>query len=145
MGEAVTSTYRTSGFFGFYAGYGTTVAREIPFAFIQFPIYEGLKKAWAAFQGSEASPNQGAMCGSIAGAIAGGTTTPLDVAKTRIMLEKVEEGQVKKYSGTLKTLSTIYTEEGFVALYKGITPRVTWITIGGFIFFGAYEHSTALL
>ena len=34
----------------------------------------------------------GAACGSVAGGIAGGVTTPLDVAKTRIMLEKVEEG-----------------------------------------------------
>jgi solute carrier family 25 S-adenosylmethionine transporter 26 len=31
---------------GFYTGYMTTVAREIPFVFIQFPLYEGLKKHW---------------------------------------------------------------------------------------------------
>ena len=24
-------------------------------------------------------------------------------------------------------------------LFRGIGPRVSWITIGGFIFFGAYE------
>jgi hypothetical protein len=28
----------------------TTVAREIPFSFIQFPMYEGLKKFWRAQQ-----------------------------------------------------------------------------------------------
>merc|ERR1719277_1866838 len=61
--EAVTSTYRNGGLGGFYAGYGTTVAREIPFAFIQFPIYEAFKKAWSAFQGKETNPVQGAACG----------------------------------------------------------------------------------
>lgn len=32
------------GLMSFYTGYWTTVAREIPFSFIQFPMYEGLKK-----------------------------------------------------------------------------------------------------
>mmetsp|Transcript_30085 Transcript_30085/g.85866 ORF Transcript_30085/g.85866 Transcript_30085/m.85866 type:complete len:278 (+) Transcript_30085:56-889(+) len=145
FGEAISTTYKVSGLRGFYAGYGTTVFREIPFAFIQFPIYEAFKKTWANYQGSETSPVQGALCGSVAGAIAGGLTTPLDVAKTRIMLERHGEGVAKKYVGTLGTLSTIAKEEGALALYKGIGPRVTWITIGGFIFFGAYEQATALL
>jgi solute carrier family 25 S-adenosylmethionine transporter 26 len=42
----------------FYSGFWTTVAREIPFSFIQFPIYERLKKEWAAAQGRETSPMQ---------------------------------------------------------------------------------------
>lgn len=143
--EAVTTTYSKGGLGGFYVGYGTTVMREIPFAFIQFPIYEGLKKACAAFQGSETSPNQGAVCGSIAGAISSAATTPLDVAKTRIMIEKPGEGEVKQYTGTIQTLSKISKEEGALALFRGIVPRVSWITIGGFIFFGAYEWSQKLL
>jgi solute carrier family 25 S-adenosylmethionine transporter 26 len=44
----------------FYLGFWTTVAREIPFSFIQFPMYEGLKKAWARRQGAETTPMQGA-------------------------------------------------------------------------------------
>merc|ERR1719277_2241618 len=143
--EAISTTYRTGGLGGFYAGYGTTVAREIPFAFIQFPIYEAFKKTWSTWQGKETNPVQGAACGSVAGAIAGGITTPLDVAKTRIMLEKTAEGEAKRYVGTLQTLRIISAEEGATALFKGIAPRVTWITIGGFIFFGAYEQSTSLL
>jgi len=142
---AVSSTYASGGLGAFYAGYGTTVAREIPFAFIQFPIYEGFKKYWAAYQKEPTSPTQGAICGCVAGGIAGACTTPLDVAKTRIMLESQAEGQTKKYTATVQTLRTIVAEDSFGALFKGIVPRVTWITIGGFIFFGAYEKSTAML
>lgn len=142
--EAVAGTYKSGGIGGFYSGFGTTIAREIPFAFIQFPIYEGFKKTWASWQGKETNPLQGASCGSAAGAIAGAVTTPLDVAKTRIMLEQPKEGEIKKYSGTVQTLRIIAQEEGCLALYKGIAPRVTWITIGGFIFFGAYEQATSL-
>lgn len=143
--EALGSTYRAAGIGGFYSGYMTTVAREIPFSFIQFPIYEGLKKSWSSWQGKETSPTQGAACGSVAGAFAAAVTTPLDVAKTRIMLEAKGGDAVKKYTGTVQTLKRIAADEGSAALFNGITPRVTWISIGGFIFFGAYEHATKAL
>lgn len=143
--EALGRTYGGGGLRAFYVGYGTTVMREIPFAFIQFPIYERLKWLWSAFQGRETNPAQGAACGSMAGAIASALTTPLDVAKTRIMLETKEGGAEPRYTGTVQTLRLIATEEGVLALFKGITPRVTWITIGGFIFFGAYESATKIL
>jgi len=139
--EAVASTMRSGGVGAFYVGYGTTVMREIPFSFIQFPIYERFKKVWSSWQGHETNPVQGAACGSVAGAIAGGLTTPLDVAKTRIMLENPEEGVAKRYTGTVQTLKIITAEEGVAGLFKGLVPRVTWITIGGFIFFGAYESA----
>jgi solute carrier family 25 S-adenosylmethionine transporter 26 len=145
LSEVMSETFRSKGLRGFYVGYGTTVAREIPFSFIQFPIYEKMKVVWGDWQGQPTNPAQGAMCGSAAGAIAGGLTTPLDVAKTRIMLEKPEEGVEPRYKGTVSTLRLIAAEEGPLALYKGITPRVTWITIGGFIFFGAYETATSVL
>jgi len=143
--EAVGSTYKSGGIRAFYVGYGTTVMREIPFSFIQFPIYEQFKKSLAAWQGSETSAIQGAACGSAAGAIAGGVTTPLDVAKTRIMLEKPEEGVAKRYTGTVAALKILHAEEGVAGLFKGFGPRVTWITIGGFIFFGAYEGAQKAL
>ena len=37
-------------------------------------------------------PWQGAVCGACAGAVAAALTTPLDVAKTRVMLAKVGGG-----------------------------------------------------
>lgn len=143
--EAVSSTWASGGLRAFYRGYSTTVAREIPFSFIQFPIYECFKKAMKQWQGHETNPVQGALCGSAAGSIAGAVTTPLDVAKTRIILEAAAPGHLQKYRGTIQTLRTVAVEEGMPALFKGIGPRVTWITIGGFIFFGAYESSTSLL
>lgn len=41
--ETVRAILKNSGISGFYTGYLTTVVREIPFSFIQFPIYEQLK------------------------------------------------------------------------------------------------------
>ncbi|VDK53339.1 unnamed protein product [Anisakis simplex] len=82
----------------------------------------------------DCTPLESAACGSISGSIAAAITTPLDVAKTRIMLH---EGC--KRIGILPTLRTIATEGGIEKLYSGILPRTIWMGLGGFIFFGAYE------
>ena len=142
--EAVTKIFAESGVSTFFIGYWTTVAREIPFSFIQFPIYEGLKKVIGFAQGSETTVTQGAACGSFAGAVASAATCPLDVVKTRMMLgSKTQSGEL--YVGTVNSLMTIWKEEGFLALFSGLGPRVGWITLGGFVFFGAYEKAQEVL
>merc|ERR1719491_152168 len=76
-------------FGGLYRGYGITLMREVPFALIQFPLYERMKVEWSVYQNVvEVSPLQAAACGSFSGAIAGALTTPLDVVKTRLILGK---------------------------------------------------------
>jgi solute carrier family 25 S-adenosylmethionine transporter 26 len=41
--EAVLGIRAAEGLRGFYRGYWSMIAREIPFSFIQFPLWEGLK------------------------------------------------------------------------------------------------------
>lgn len=72
------------------------------------------------------------ICGSVAGGTAAALTTPLDVVKTRIMLSKTKTGIISMFYN-------IYAKEGPSVFFKGIGPRVTWISFGGFIFLGAYE------
>jgi len=124
----------TEGIRGFYKGYLTTVTREVPFALIQFPLWERMKKEIATWQGRETSPWQGALCGSISGAFAAAVTTPLDVAKTRIMLGQSDAG----FAGTI---ANVYKNEGMRACFSGVEPRTFWIGLGGFVFFGAYEQA----
>ncbi|KAK6027277.1 putative carrier protein PET8 [Ostertagia ostertagi] len=131
--------YKSNRLLGFYRGYLSTVTREIPFAVIEFPLYEFLKKTIASRKGADCSPIEGAACGSIAGAFAAALTTPLDVAKTRIMLSKSAKAPT-----ILRTLNEIYVARGFPALFAGIVPRVLWMTVGGFVFFGAYESVLAV-
>jgi solute carrier family 25 (mitochondrial S-adenosylmethionine transporter), member 26 len=142
---------------GLYRGYGITLLREIPFAMIQFPLYERLKVLWAerialheggTLNGTTTHALQGhpwaaATCGSISGAIAAAATTPLDVVKTRLMLGKDRQGRV--YHGVVDVVRRTLAEEGSQAMWKGLAPRVMWISIGGFVFFGAYEESKAIL
>ncbi|KAI8873211.1 mitochondrial carrier [Ramicandelaber brevisporus] len=124
---------------GLYRGYLTTVAREIPFTCIQFSLYEALRASYAKRLGRERLDDglRSAMCGFVSGGVAAGLTTPLDVVKTRVMLSR---------SGSMwDTAKEIVREEGPRALTKGFVPRVIWISIGGFIFLGAYEQSKIIL
>ncbi|KAH9091683.1 hypothetical protein Ae201684P_011227 [Aphanomyces euteiches] len=141
--ESVSSIYANKGIAGFYRGYWSLLAREIPFSFIQFPLWEGLKASWGKYQGEPVSPVQGAICGSISGGIAAFITTPLDVVKTRLMLGKDAQGV--EYKGMRDAFTRVYTQEGWQTLFSGVKPRTMWITIGGFVFFGVYEQASASL
>ena len=123
---------------GLYRGYGITLMREIPFAMIQFPLYEQGKSMFAARADDHTtSPIQAAACGSASGAVAAAVTTPLDVLKTRLMLGTDKVGI--PYKSAIDVFQRTVKEEGAMTLLSGLQPRVMWISIGGFVFFGAYE------
>jgi len=63
------SILKSEGLFGLYRGYVTTVFREIPFSFIQFPLWEGAKTFWTEQQQRPVSPWQSSVCGAISGKI----------------------------------------------------------------------------
>jgi solute carrier family 25 S-adenosylmethionine transporter 26 len=120
--------YRNQGIRGCYSGFLATVFREIPFGFIQMPVYEFLKKEIQEMKRGEISGMEACLCGATAGGIAAAITCPIDVWKTRLML-----------GSRGVTILSIWREEGFSAIFSGIVPRVTWIAVGGSIFFTAYE------
>mmetsp|Transcript_23251 Transcript_23251/g.32729 ORF Transcript_23251/g.32729 Transcript_23251/m.32729 type:complete len:205 (+) Transcript_23251:311-925(+) len=131
---------KSSPFGGLYRGFGITLMREIPFALVQFPLFEKFKTHLAKYKRiprENIPPHQAALCGSISGGIAAAITTPLDVIKTRLMLGKDIKGI--PYKNAMDVLHKILHIEGTHVLWSGIQPRVMWISIGGFVFFGAFE------
>lgn len=141
--------YHRDGWRGLYRGFAPLLAREMPFSFIELPIWEYFKREypkWAVripnprllffgfgFQGKDkCTPFESAVAGSSAGCIAAVVTTPLDVIKTRVMLS---EAPVSSYDAFLH----IRRFEGVAKLFAGTAPRTLWMGFGGFIFFFAYE------
>ncbi|XP_072328412.1 mitochondrial S-adenosylmethionine carrier protein isoform X1 [Scyliorhinus torazame] len=134
---------RHEGILGLYRGYGSTVKREIPFSLVQFPLWEFLKAVWSWKQNHAVDSWQAAVCGAFSGAFAAVVTTPLDVAKTRIML--AEAGSTTASGKVLPVLSNIWKMQGISGLFSGIVPRVAWISLGGFIFLGTYDKMHKML
>ena len=140
---AIRSISVEGGMRAFYAGLGATIAREIPFSFIQFPLYEWLKVYVAArgLTSSASTPpsvGESAICGAIAGSVAAALTTPFDLLKTRQMLGGAQDGM-------LSEAKRIVASHGAKGLFRGVMPRMGWMALGGYLFFGVYEQCLLLL
>uniref|UniRef100_A0A8C8BQ80 Mitochondrial S-adenosylmethionine carrier protein n=1 Tax=Otus sunia TaxID=257818 RepID=A0A8C8BQ80_9STRI len=120
-----------------------TLYHEIPFSLVQFPLWESLKDLWSWKQGHVVDSWQSAVCGAFAGGFAAAVTTPLDVAKTRIMLAKA--GSSNASGNVLAALGGIWRTQGLSGLFAGVVPRMAAISLGGFIFLGTYEKTHQLL
>ena len=49
-------------------------------------------------------------------------TIPIDTAKVRLQIQKVEPGQEPKYKGMFGTMKVMAAEEGFTSLWSGLSP-----------------------
>lgn len=133
-----------------YRGTLITLSREIPFTVLQFGAWERMKSGWSIYQsfnyGREdglVTAGESAVFGSVAGGVAAGLTTPLDVLKTRVMLARREAGGQRE--GIAQLMRGIYRTDGLRGFFRGLGPRVMWIGIGGAVFLGSYQWASNLL
>jgi solute carrier family 25 S-adenosylmethionine transporter 26 len=74
---------------------------------------------------------------ALAGAISALITTPLDLLKTRVMLQSPSE---KESFPTIRAIAAdIWKREGFAGLMRGGTLRCAWTALGAGVYLGAYE------
>jgi solute carrier family 25 S-adenosylmethionine transporter 26 len=132
-----------NGLRGFYRGSGATVARELAFALVQMPCFEELKRLhpWSADDSVGRQGLVGAICGGLAGALAGAATTPLDVAKTQIMLSQ----KGSDHRGVFRTMVALYEKGGTEVLFRGAGPRTAYVCASCALSFGAFQWARALL
>lgn len=69
---------------------------------------------------------------------------PFDVVKSRIQGPQPNK-DVIKYRSTIQTMNLVYKEEGFLALYKGLVPKVLRLGPGGAIMLLVFEYTYDLL
>lgn len=88
-------------------------------------------------------PWQSMISGFLAGTAGPICTGPFDVVKTRLMAQGREGGEVK-YKGMIHAIRTIYAEEGLLALWKGLLPRLMRIPPGQAIMWGVADQVIGL-
>ncbi|KAF8952427.1 mitochondrial carrier domain-containing protein [Flammula alnicola] len=119
---------------GFLQGFGIRVT-----VMCQLPLYELLKLQLSSkLNRKPLYAHEAAACGSIAAGVAAALTTPLDVLKTRVMLD-TRDASKEKLPLLPSRLRTIYVTEGVKALFAGVVPRTLRISAGGAVFLGVYE------
>ncbi|KAG2281740.1 hypothetical protein Bca52824_052960 [Brassica carinata] len=92
MFQAGCSIWKEQGPKGLYAGYWSTLARDVPFAGLMVSFYEALKDL--TDEGKKKFPQfgvnssvEGLVLGGLAGGLGAYLTTPLDVVKTRLPVQ----------------------------------------------------------
>eukprot|EP00891_Asterochloris_glomerata_P007435 jgi/Astpho2/7435/e_gw1.00114.101.1_t len=154
MTEAAKGIVQHSGVRGLYTGLGITLVEIVPYAALQFGLYDTFTVAWGkARRASESVTGfERFMCGLVAGTLAKLGTHPLDVAKKRYQVAGLQRdlryGQ-RVGQETVKTLRTcltqIYQREGIRGFYKGALPSLIKAAPSAAVTFATYEFVVAYL
>jgi solute carrier family 25 (mitochondrial citrate transporter), member 1 len=111
---------------------------------VNFTAYNYIKKEVMARQGTDRLDSwQSLLIGGFSGGMGPLVNNPLDVVKTRLQKQVITPGKTPKYTGLGQACVRIGQEEGVLALWKGITPRLLRIMPGQAITFMTYEAVSA--
>lgn len=118
---------RNEGILGLWAGNGANLLRVFPAKAVVFAsndLFGGmLRKFSNTPSDKKLNPSWSFLAGGLAGMSATACTYPLDLARGRIS-GKLSHGTTKEYNGIIRTMALTVKDEGFLALYKGITPTL---------------------
>lgn len=142
-GAALKAAYAAGGWPALYTGFGTTLALDVAVAVVQFTTLDTGRR--------HLDIKNSAMLGFMASALSTACTEPVDVVRTRIMAQ-LRRGEGSKAKGTdfnytslADGLKKAVGEEGIVALYRGLLPRLVLKSLGGAIWYSTYVSCRAAL
>lgn len=128
------SIIQNEGILGLWAGNGANLLRVFPAKSIVFSSNDFYRGGFGyLYWGSTETylENSGQLpwalsflAGGMAGMSASAATYPLDLARGRITGKLAGPGGKKHYKGIINTVVVTAREEGFKALYKGVTPTI---------------------
>ncbi|XP_048711094.1 mitochondrial 2-oxodicarboxylate carrier isoform X1 [Caretta caretta] len=132
------------GFRGLNKGLTATLGRHGVFNMVYFGFYFNVKNIIPVNEEPTLEFLRKFGIGLVSGTIASMVNIPFDVAKSRIQGPQPEPGEIK-YRTCFKTMATVYKEEGFLALYKGLVPKIMRLGPGGAVMLLVYEYAYAWL
>ena len=163
--DAMRKIMKNEGLGGIYKGYGATLLSFGPFSAIYFGLYEFMKKSvreHLQLRQGQSSDENGELqkvqveqeydlpfhwvvgCSASAGAAASWLTSPLDMAKLRLQVQRGKaatggESSQVMYRGMVDALQFAFRNGGIKGLFKGALARVLHFTPATCITMTAYE------
>jgi len=138
--QTAITIVREEGFGALYKGVVPTMLRQGCNQAVNFTAYNLIKtEVMKRQETTELASWQSLLIGGLSGGMGPIVNNPLDVVKTRLQKQVVLEGKTPKYTGLMQACSVVAKEEGILALWKGITPRLLRIVPGQAITFMTYE------
>ncbi|GKY93589.1 hypothetical protein MPSEU_000326300 [Mayamaea pseudoterrestris] len=135
---------REEGLGALYKGVVPTMLRQGCNQAVNFTAYNAIKQKLMIMQQTDKLEHwQSLLIGGFSGGMGPLVNNPLDVVKTRLQKQVIRAGQAPKYTGLGQAIVMIAKEEGVLALWKGITPRLLRIMPGQAFTFMTYEAVSA--
>ena len=129
-GNSILSLYRNiianEGVIGLWAGNGANLLRVFPAKAVVFSsndFFKGFLQKTSSQHGTPLPGYMAFLAGGLSGMSATAVTYPLDFARGRIS-GKLAHNHHKQYHGIVHTIALTVKDEGFLALYKGVTPTL---------------------
>jgi len=145
--DALKRIAKTEGLSGIYKGYAATLASFGPFSALYFVFYEKSKAETRQYLFGNSEEPVGSLnnrhipfswlilCSASSGALASWLTSPLDMAKLRLQVQRGESykrgnvattssSSILAYRGVLDCLQTVYRQSGIRGLFRGAGARV---------------------
>ncbi|XP_010553112.1 PREDICTED: mitochondrial succinate-fumarate transporter 1 [Tarenaya hassleriana] len=138
---------REEGVLGLWAGAAPTVMRNGTNQAAMFTAKNAFDVLlWHKHEGDGKvlQPWQSMISGFLAGTAGPICTGPFDVVKTRLMAQSRDGEGGLKYRGMVHAIRTIYAEEGVLALWKGLLPRLMRIPPGQAIMWAVADQIIGL-
>ncbi|CAI5695937.1 mitochondrial 2-oxodicarboxylate carrier isoform X2 [Oreochromis niloticus] len=124
---------------GLNKGLTSTLGRHGVFNMIYFGFYFNVKDAIPTSPDPTLEFLRKFTIGLLSGTISSCVNIPFDVAKSRIQGPQPVPGEIK-YRTCFQTMALVYREEGYLALYKGLVPKIMRLGPGGAVMLLVYEY-----
>jgi hypothetical protein len=140
--HAIRSIYANEGIGGFYLGWLPAIMQKIPSYSLTWMFFQQLKHVFSVIFSRAGTSLENTMLGSLAAAGACCVMMPLDTVKTRI----VTQGNTNKvYRNMWHCIIKMLRDEGVLAFYKALPPRLLQVVPMIGIQFGVYELMKRLI
>lgn len=134
---------REEGVSSWLKGLKPTLQGIIPYAGVNFAVFETLKFYAPKNENGELSTTYKLLCGGIAGATGQTVSYPLDVIRRRTQIAGFSPGvEEVPFRSTMHSMKTIAQNEGIRALFRGISINYWKVVPAVSISFTVYETLT---
>lgn len=124
---AIKGQYAQGGLLAFTVGFKATIMRDVPWNALSFLFFNSFKMMYESMLNNSPNQRDTMVLGALGGGIAAIIMTPVDVVKTRLMLQVADKDGVLPYSGIGHCMAKVASEEGPGALMKGLLPRCFYL------------------
>ncbi|XP_057873430.2 uncharacterized protein LOC131079483 [Cryptomeria japonica] len=127
--------WSSEGFTGFWKGNALNLFRMVPFKSINFVTYDMYCNWLLQIPGKEEIINSDRLAaGAVSGIVATMICLPMDTIRTRLVAPGGET-----LGGVVGCFQHMVRTEGFLSLYKGLSPTLLSMAPAGAVFYGVYD------